>query len=260
MKISFVGAGNAAWNLACALKQAGHTISWIYNRTLANASLLANEVGAKGTSEISNLADELSSDLIIVCTRDDGYKDFAKQLQVNIPMVHTSGSIPLSVLNGCSKHIGVFYPLQSMLKARPTDFSTVPFCLEANTPELMAILKILASDLSSDVYELNTDQRKKLHLGAIFASNFSNFLYILSKEYLAENKLPNDILDPLILETAVRILGKDPKEMQTGPARRGDVSVIKSHLEMLEQNPTMQEVYQLMSEQILKYYQHPKQL
>jgi len=42
----------------------------------------------------------------------------------------------------------------------------------------------------------------------------------------------------------------EPKQAQTGPAVRYDENVINKHLEMLADEPEMQELYQLVSENI----------
>lgn len=253
MKISFIGAGNASWNLALSLFEAGNEIVCISNRTEEKAKELALLTNASFTTELTNEVFQ-KSDVIIVSTRDDGYKDVAAKLRTNIPVVHTSGSVPSDVLADCSPHYGVFYPLQSMLKIRRTDFSTVPFCLEANHPTLMETLQKLAFQLSSNVYEMDSEARRKVHLAAIFVSNFSNYLYSLSEEFLAQEKLPPKLLVPLIEETALRLRVSPAASLQTGPAKRNDTSVINKHLSMLEQSPDMLKVYALMSELIRKKY------
>lgn len=255
MYISIIGAGNAASNLALSLHGKGHSIVWICNRTLEKAKFLAEKVSANASSDFIGL-DWGKTELLIISTRDDGYEQVAQKLRTSFPVVHTSGSIPMHVLQDCSVEIGVFYPLQTMLKDRPTDFSNVPFCIEANSDFVGQKLFNLAKELSEQVYFISSEERKKLHLGAIFASNFSNFLYILSKDFLKKNGLPEHILDPLILETAQRIEGKEPESMQTGPARRGDFKVINNHLNMLASNKLMQDVYLLMSQKILEHYGH----
>ena len=255
MKISIIGAGNTAWNISRALHNAHHQIEWISNRTLENAKELASVVGAKASSTIEG-QDWGNTELILICTRDDGYQQVANQLRTTIPVAHTSGSVSMEILKGCSSQIGVFYPLQSMLKNRLTDFSMVPFCIEANTGDFHDLLSNLARQLSDKIYTINSEERKKLHLSAIFSSNFSNFLYILSKDFLVKNGLPAHILDPLILETSLRIENSDPSLLQTGPAKRGDYSIIRKHLDMLDDNPIMRDVYKLMSQRILEYYNH----
>ncbi len=44
-----------------------------------------------------------------------------------------------------------------------------------------------------------------MHLAAVFACNFPNYLYYLAQQLLAEKQLPFDLLRPLILETAEKV-------------------------------------------------------
>ena len=58
-------------------------------------------------------------------------------------------------------------------------------------------------------------------------------MYQIGNEICIENKLPFEILKPLILETANKIMTLSPKEAQTGPAKRNDNQTIQAHLEFL---------------------------
>ena len=52
-------------------------------------------------------------------------------------------------------------------------------------------------------------------------------------------------------ETVDKIQFLSPKEVQTGPAVRGDLSTINRHLQFLEQYPQYQAIYKLISEGII---------
>ena len=104
-----IGAGNLATHLCRALINAGHEIIQIYSRTLESASTLANEINVPYTTDSKAI---ISSDLAIIAVNDDSIQDIEKHIA--FPKVHTSGTKPLSILNG--ENIGVFYPLQTFNK------------------------------------------------------------------------------------------------------------------------------------------------
>ena len=79
-------------------------------------------------------------------------------------------------------------------------------------------------------------------------------MYHIAEEFLEDRELDFDLLKPLIIETAAKAADIDPVNAQTGPARRGDENTIKKHLDLLEGNPEYKQLYQLISEQILKKY------
>ena len=102
------------------------------------------------------------------------------------------------------------------------------------------------------VFNINSKKRAQIHLAAVFANNFSNYLFVLAEKILYKNKIPFEIIRPLILETAQKVQTNTPGKMQTGPAVRGDVEVIKKHLKLLKKFPQMMEIYKLLNKNIEK--------
>ena len=240
-----IGAGNLATHLCRAFINAGHEIIQIYSRTLESASTLANEINVPYTTDSKAI---ISSDLAIIAVNDDSIQDIEKHIA--FPKVHTSGTKPLSILNG--ENIGVFYPLQTFNKNIDVNFKSIPVCVESSTNDLLKTLKILAVSIADKVVELNSEQRKKLHLAAVISCNFSNMLYHFSEEICQKEGIPFDIMLPLILETAQKIKHTTPLQSQTGPAKRGDFETIAKHLKLLENDDEKKEIYQLLTASIKK--------
>ena len=240
-----IGAGNLATHLCRALINAGHEIIQIYSRTLESASTLANEINVPYTTDSKAI---ISSDLAIIAVNDDSIQDIEKH--ITFPKVHTSGTKPLSNLNG--ENIGVLYPLQTFNKNLDINFKSIPVCIESSNSNLLQTLKNLAQSISDKVLELNSEQRKNLHLAAVISCNFSNMLYRLSEEVCQKEGIPFDILHPLILETAQKIKHTTPSNAQTGPAKRGDFETIEKHLMLLQNDEEKKEIYQLLTASIKK--------
>ncbi|WP_373517045.1 DUF2520 domain-containing protein, partial [Pricia sp.] len=99
----------------------------------------------------------------------------------------------------------------------------------------------------------SSEQRKVLHLAAVFVNNFTNHLYHIGKEICDEKGLPFEILQPLIQETLDKTEQLTPYDAQTGPARRGDSETLEKHLGQLK-NPEYKKVYEVMGESIRKLY------
>jgi predicted short-subunit dehydrogenase-like oxidoreductase (DUF2520 family) len=166
-------------------------------------------------------------------------------------VVHTSGTTSLSVLNSKNRR-GVFYPLQTFTQGKQIDYTQIPFCLEAENEADYNRLKKLAESVSNAVYQVSEDQRKALHLAAVFVCNFTNHLYQIGEDLCNEHNVPFAVLKPLISETADKIQTLSPKEAQTGPALRGDTETLNRHLEMLNQT-TQKEIYQLLTKSIIDH-------
>jgi len=163
-------------------------------------------------------------------------------------VVHTSGTSELSVLDSKNKK-GVFYPLQTFSKDKEIDFSSIPMCLEAENEEDFKTLENVAQTLSQKVFAISSEQRKSLHVAAVFVCNFVNHMYTIGNQICEENKVPFEVLQPLILETANKITDLKPETAQTGPALRNDTKTINKHLEFLQES-NYQELYKLLTQSI----------
>ena len=255
-RISFAGAGNVAWHLANGLKASGFSISRIWSRDIANATLLAEACGALACSEISALREY--TDLIIIATADKAIAGIAATIGTFEGMVvHTAGSVPMDTLAEYFKNYGVLYPLQTFSKGIAVDLGSVPFFTEASSEDLLPELNRVARSLSAKVHIIDSRQRLMLHTAAVFASNYTNLMYIISIDILAGSNLPADALHPLILETARKAASGDPKAMQTGPARRNDTLTLEKHLTALASIPEYAELYKLLANIISKKYNTP---
>ena len=165
--------------------------------------------------------------------------------------MHTSGSISLESLKS-AKRYGVLYPVQTFSKDRELDWKKIPLALEASSPDAMALLRELASSLSDQVYEIDSVRRKKLHLSAVFANNFSNHMFALAEELCQENQLDFELLKPLISETGKKVISIPPEEAQTGPARRHDYTVLEEQANELNRDKKV--IYELLSQSISSRY------
>ena len=255
MRIVLVGAGGLATNLGLALHEAGHDVLAVFSRTMEHARMLAERIGSQPTDDICALPNE--ADLFIVSVKDAVLTDVVQQLVQGREeqfFAHTAGSMPLELFQGPAHHYGVFYPMQSFSKERRINFSEVPVFLEASDVQTLTLLKTLSATLTPHIYELSTDERRYLHLAAVFACNFANHCYALSAEILQQHGLPFNVMLPLIDETARKVHHLSPLEAQTGPAIRYDLNVISKQQQLLD-DPDMRELYERLSKSI---YQHAK--
>lgn len=249
--VVFIGAGNLATNLAKSLYYKGFRIMQVYSRTEESACALAQAVEADYTTDLSFVTADAR--LYIVSLKDAAFVELLPRIvsgKKNALWVHTAGSIPMSIWEGEADRYGVFYPMQTFSKQRVIDFRDVPVFVESNSAEDTRLLKDIASVLSERVYEATSEQRKSLHLAAVFTCNFTNHMYALASDLLRKYQLPFEVMLPLIDETARKVHELEPRLAQTGPAVRYDENVINSHLQMLADEPEMQEIYELISKNI----------
>ncbi|MBL1231729.1 MAG: DUF2520 domain-containing protein [Vicingaceae bacterium] len=250
-RISIIGSGNVAASVSKAIVNKGFTLVQVVGRKIVNVQALLAKLNSEQLIEAVTDFNRLNKevDCFIVCVNDDAIVSVLKDFPFKDKLVvHTSGSVGLSVFSGFEKY-GVFYPLQTFSKENPIAFDEVPLCIEGNSKEVVDELIELGKTLSNKVVELNSQQREVLHLAAVFACNFSNYMYQVADELTTKNKIDFSILLSLINETANKIKKQSPKEAQTGPAKRNDQQTIDKHLAMLEDNPN-KELYQLITKLI----------
>ena len=227
MRVVLIGRGRLATNLHATLERAGHEVASINSRTL----------------------DELpvEADIFIVSVKDAALKEVigkAAKGRENQLFVHTAGSMPLNIFEGHTRRYGVLYPMQTFSKERLVDFMEIPVFIEGSDPTI----KLLADSISRRVYALSTEERKYLHLAAVFACNFANHCYTLSARILERHGLPFDVMLPLIDETARKVHELHPLDAQTGPAVRYDENVINMQSQLLD--GAMRELYERLSQSI----------
>ena len=250
--VSIIGAGNVAFHLARALVENTVQVKQIYNRTLSKAEKIAEANHIKFTDKISELE---KSDLFIIAASDSAIAELSLHIPFDdVMVVHTSGSMPMNVLKGDYQK-GVFYPLQTFSKGKPLEYDEIPIFVEAENPENQKKLYDLAYRLSNQVEIIDSAQRAKLHLAAVWVCNFVNHMYYIGEKITQEANLPFDHLKPLIEETAKKIVDLSPYQAQTGPAKRDDRIVMEKHLNLLQEQK-LKDIYQNISKSISETYHH----
>ena len=249
MTIAMIGSGNVATQLGKALHAKGNQITHVYSRSQTNGRFLSDKLGAETVTDLDEIPH--TNDLYIIAVTDNAVSDVANKLRVDSGIVvHTSGTVPMAILSVASPNYGVLYPLQTFTKDKDVDFDTVPICVEGSSPNVEQELTNLGMTLSSHVCSFSSEQRKILHVAAVFACNFTNQMIAISDSILASHGLDLDVLRPLIQETLDKIQTASPKNVQTGPAKRGDQEVMFAHLELLTTYPQYQKMYSFVSESI----------
>lgn len=256
MNISFIGAGNLATHLAPALAHAGHNIVSVYSRTIDSATELARKIGDESIAT-DNLERVATADVYIISIKDDAVESIVSRWPAacrNGVVAHTAGTLPMDLVASTSDHYGVLYPMQTFSKNKAVEFKNIPCFIEGNDETSRRVLHALAASVSGTVVELSSEERKNLHVAAVFACNFVNHMIALGYEILERNGIPSSTLLPLIDETIAKLHTMHPHTGQTGPARRGDEKVINAHLSELAHDEELQEIYRIVTESIMKRF------
>lgn len=243
-----------AWHLAKMGKYAGHSLVGIWGRNEEAAKLITaeNDIPLLATMEAA-----LLTDICFLCLADHAIESFAASLpKTNCLIVHTSGIIPLAALVAFENH-AVCWPCMSMKKGIEADYSLFPFCLEASNQVSLQKLREFIAPISEKIYVTDTSKRQHLHLAAVFANNFVTLMQRISAEICEANKLDFEVLRPMMLSHAQKLMSHSPTELQTGVANRGDQEAMRQHKSLLEESPELRALYHQLSEAIINRKSNP---
>jgi|KBSMisStandDraft_5_1062788.scaffolds.fasta_scaffold330309_1 predicted short-subunit dehydrogenase-like oxidoreductase (DUF2520 family) len=252
MNVVLIGSGNVATVFGKLIKKSGHSIVQVIGRNEQHAKALADILGSDFHTNLSQA--NIEADIYVISVSDSSIIDIANNFKTgNKIVVHTSGAVSKNVLQKCSANFGVLYPLQSLRKQNENTL-VIPLLIDANNEETLDTLRSFAETISSKVSVADDQQRLKLHVAAVIVSNFSNYIFTLTKAYCEKENIPFNMLLPLIQETAMRLNEFAPEDVQTGPAIRGDKPTMQKHLELLKEYPELKKIYEIISEGIINYY------
>lgn len=249
MKIVLVGAGNVATHLGSALIKNGCEIVQIYSRTKKTAKKLGELLSIEYCYKLIDV--NKNADVYIYSLSDSALETIISQLHIpNAIHVHTAGSISIKIFEKYAKNYGIIYPLQTFSKNKKINVDEIPFFIEANSQKTEIKIRNIVEKISSKCYYLNSEKRIMLHLAAVFACNFSNYMYVLAAEIANNAEIEFNTLLPLIKETTNKLDYLSPKEAQTGPAVRNDEITLQKHIKILESNTRLKQIYTILSESI----------
>nr|WP_042288755.1 DUF2520 domain-containing protein [Nonlabens ulvanivorans] len=246
MEIIVIGTGNLGLNLCKAIENQYVINNFAFakaeNKNVKNTLKLVGYYNTSSTTIDSLQAPLLQSittlpevDLIIIASPDDYIASVSMTIKTKAIIAHTSGSVAMQAVSNHANH-GVFYIPQSFSKSREMNFEELPICVEFNNSIAQEGLEELGNQLSSKLTYLNSQQRGRLHIAAVYMNNFVNHCYTKADEILKEAKIDASLLYPLMNETLAKAQDLSPYQAQTGPARRNDVQTITRHLEALKLN------------------------
>ena len=245
--ILVVGSGNVAWHLCCAFQLSKMPIIGVASRNREELTAFKQEFQV----EIFDLKDLPEVEIIILAVSDSSITDVSELFKnSSSTIVHTSGTFGISELNHGIKNKGVFYPFQTFTKGNNLDYYSIPTFLESNSEQVEKHLKYLSKAFGSNFYFIDNEAKKSLHLAGVLANNFINKLLQESIDLLEKNKIPKEVIWPLVEETVKKAKQTGPGKAQTGPAIRNDQKTINEHLEFLKNQPKLQNIYSKLTQLI----------
>ncbi|MEZ5013364.1 MAG: DUF2520 domain-containing protein [Chitinophagales bacterium] len=251
-RIACIGTGNVAWRLSEALQEVGMQIVAISGRDEQKAQELAV---ARQTNVYPFGAQLPPCDLVLFAVRDDAIASVAeKYAGTDAIGMHASGAVPSEVLRVYGERFGAVWPMQSISRTHKPDLSNAFIAITGSDTVTAASLATCFAQLSNRVRVLSDEQRLVMHMSAVWIQNFTNHMFDIAAQLMEERRLEFADFMPLIEEHVQKLHTHSPAALQTGPAKRGEMEVMRMHEKLLSEHPEWQRLYREISDSILKEF------
>jgi predicted short-subunit dehydrogenase-like oxidoreductase (DUF2520 family) len=254
--VAIVGAGNVARVLAIALVNAGVRVNEIITRDAEDSRKKGEKLARYVTARLSSVKDaHLTAKIVWICVADGAIADVAGQM-ARLPVswkrkvaLHASGALTSAELDALRKNgaaVASVHPMNTFLESSSNDLQGTPFGVEGDAAAVKAGTR-LARRLSSgaSVYVIKAEDKPLYHALGSFTSplNISN---LNVAERIAKSigiHDPRQLMSAILMRTVENFIKNGSDGAFSGPIRRGDLAVIRKHLEALRKVPEAREVY-----------------
>lgn len=245
--VGIIGAGRVGTTLGRALGVNGFHIAGVqslrYSDAEAAVEFIDQGIACASLEEIAQVAE-----VFLITTTDAVIDNVAGELASVLPekevwMYHCSGVLPSSILPKSQTqapiHRASIHPLLSF--ADPLEalnkLKGATFVIEGDR-RAVSLARYVVNSLGGLPRIIHPDGKILYHIGACIASNFLVTLFKVSRELLLkagfeENNADEAIL-PLMEGALANIRALGLYKALTGPIARGEISIIRSHLQTLD--------------------------
>jgi predicted short-subunit dehydrogenase-like oxidoreductase (DUF2520 family) len=247
-KVVVIGVGRTGGAIGYRLRRAGWPVSVVPASKTSVAR--AKKLGLR----IAKPKDLTDAHVCLLAVPDAGVHLVARQLAVGLrtAIVHCAGALPLDVLP--ERRRGSFHPLVAI--SDPLDELAGHWAaISASDKSVESLLKRMAKALKMNVLSVPDKQRAAYHAAAVMSAGLT--VSLLDAAVLASG-LPEKTMGPALVALAQSALRGASKRglpaSLTGPIVRGDVAVVRAHLEALP--PAAQHAYRILSQRMLALVRH----
>lgn len=265
MKIGFIGAGKVGTSMGKLFRQHDVIVTGYYSRTRKHAEEAAAFTRTQCFDSLKDVVD--ASDTLFVTTPDGViarmWNDITALPIKSKCICHCSGALPSSIFANADEHgarVSSVHPLLAV-SDRFSSWQQLEgafFTLEGSCAMEM---EALMQQCGAQTATIHAADKARYHLAACVVSNLAVGLSDWGMKLLEQCGFTQQqaltALSPLILGNAQAICDKGPKAALTGPAERGDMGTIQSHMQCLDR--TDQALYALLTRKLcdLAQEKHP---
>jgi len=244
--IVIIGAGRIAFSFLNGLIKARFNVQSIFSKNINSAKQLAGKFGISHYSnDISQVKKD--ADLFLLTVPDNQILEIVNEIEkLNINFsdslfVHFSGALSSSVLDTLKNKkadTASFHIMQSFPTKDFIPLENLTAAIETDSKEAEIFLFSLAEKLKMNPFKLFKEDKVNYHLAGVYSSNFFVGNLLGAENILEDNKTEypdfRKLILPIVSTTLNNIKSKGPGNSLSGPIQRGELEVIKKHIEKLK--------------------------
>ena len=259
MKLAILGSGNIARFFGTRWVQAGLRPLQLIARNQTTGTALAQPWQVPLSTSLNELLQEVNT--VFLAVNDDALPELAAHPALSHKrLLYASGAMRATDLRPNASHTGLacLWPVLSVSGESDPDSRDLPLVITATDADTLDAVMPLARALSDSLFPMNEEQKLRAHLIAVFCNNFTNHLFALAQDYATAQHIPFDLFLPLIRHAADQLEHRPAFDLQTGPALRHDTQTLNKHLDLLNDSPELQQIYDLLTRSIQTLHAAPR--
>lgn len=259
LRLNLIGGGNVGQTICRLIAHTGlYEVQDIANRSFEKAVVAAAFIGTGRPVEA--LSEMRSADIWLITVPDTKISEVAETLAGcrHDPAIamHCSGFLPaleMAALGEQGWHLASAHPV---LTFSDPDVSVRQFAgsfcgLEGDTGAIKTLAPMLSA-IGARCFPVNSDAKAVYHAAAVIANNLTTVLQAVAQEAWAQAGVPEEIahdLHAVLLRSTVdNTLALGPQTALTGPAARGDTSLVtQQHAAIAAWHPEAGQAYDVLS-------------
>ena len=237
------------------------TLHSVWGRSAKDSYFYSTESKAQPQKDFPDKDEDLGR-LILITIPDEQISVVAEKLYdekidwSSRTVVHMSGSLSHLELNNLRKagaQTCSLHPLQTFSKGDAADrFSGIWFTLQGEE-SCNLMMQNLVTETGAHLKKMTAEQKKSMHLAAVFASNYLVSLMNVVEQITHSNNIEDglEMLNPIILQTVENIFTRGTEQSLSGPIARGDESTVKNHLQQMGHDTDLARLYKYLGKSAL---------
>ncbi len=253
-RLGIVGGGRAAWAFGSAWQECGWPIAGVSLRDGSRSEL--PRLLRTDTLPIDRLWS--ASDVILIAVPDSAIAEVSAGMPSgpgSPGVFHASGALTSDVLAPHENRFSL-HPLLALPVVGDPDPLRNALLVYEGSEKARTLPEYLAAQCGGRLLEISRESKILYHAAAVFSSNYVATLLATSRALMKRAGLPAD-LEPWLGNLARSAIANWERQRGrsrfTGPVARGDLAIIRQHLDAMSDQPDLAALYSALAKETAEH-------